>query len=990
MGADSAAPVQSARQAQELVWRATVVDAAGQPLPGARLQPAVLGSSVFDLASGRFGATLEAANTPRFVVSDSEGVLDLDALQLEAGDQAWLCHPSKLARLVRLGEPGQVSRYVLDEDSSMLVETARTSGQFVSGVEVVAMGYRLDEDSGEAVATSFRELVVTGEDGRALLSPFPGALLLRGRKGALLTDVVESPGAGRIGLYVFPSFELRGTTAPSLAPERLESLRVEVLALEEEVVLVDELPVDSHTGLIGPARIPLHLADEYSLRLLGEDILAVEQRIQSPRAETSVSVHFELVEAAPVEVVVVDTHREAIQGIQVRALWRLESGSWESGAVERSDADGAASLRGVRPGHVLIQGWGEGYADASLPDQLVPHEGAFELMMHPAGVVHGRVTHRGEPVASYQLMVLPHGQHEGMQWIAVDDPDGAFEVPNARAGPITVVAWSDELPRSEPAGGVLEQGGTLELELELPAPLPGFGRVVDASTGLAIEGAQVRVWSNNGSYLLAPSGAPVTSRPDGSFELEGLPPGDARVMVEAPGYVSGSSSVTAKLGEPADLGTVTLARPRLLDVVLATPAGVDPSDWRFEVDTGMQRFGPATFDVDGHLPVDTLRAGLFGAELQHPDGSVDRVRFELSDAAPEWRLELDARGEVELRVHMDFGDGGAHPASSLLEARYTVAGLTDMRRSVGFHEDGTTHMRLPALSDVLIGVRNEGGLLALESIDLRGLQERDLYLECEEQSREVAVLDGTGAPVVGAHLWFSCADGYETWVSSSTTDAMGIARIGLAPCDQMHVYLSHPTAGWDERDLLLFDGGEPVPVRLQAENALSLRLLDGDRPLEGVRASLRGALTGMPMTDRTSNVDGALEWGQLGEGEYLVRIEGAGYQPLEARLESRATRAVHELQVRRLGELLVTIRDEGGAPLAGQVLELSSIEYERAVGALFESGLAPGAAPDLVSDAQGRVVIARLPRGEYAWRVAERSGVVSVLPLARATLEIQL
>lgn len=157
------------------------------------------------------------------------------------------------------------------------------------------------------------------------------------------------------------------------------------------------------------------------------------------------------------------------------------------------------------------------------------------------------------------------------------DPDGTFFL-TLRPDQEYILTFTS--PRSAylevpvPAGAPGEERDLGELRALAASRITG--RLVDSATGNPVPGG--RVWcprpSAQGPVLAWMGGdlLEATSGPDGTFHLEGGPPGVARLRIEAAGFARAARGVQVPTEGNAELGDVPLSRGTTL-VVTAGPKG---------------------------------------------------------------------------------------------------------------------------------------------------------------------------------------------------------------------------------------------------------------------------------------------------------------------------------------------------------------------------------------------------------------------------------
>ncbi len=92
--------------------------------------------------------------------------------------------------------------------------------------------------------------------------------------------------------------------------------------------------------------------------------------------------------------------------------------------------------------------------------------------------------------------------------------------------------------------------------------------------------------------------------------------------------------------------------------------------------------------------------------------------------------------------------------------------------------------------------------------------------------------------------------------------------------------------------------------------------------------------------------------------------------------------------MRALGDLEPRVENDEGVPVAGVAVELESVELGESVIAWLEAGRVQS--DGLRTDASGKLVVRRIPRGEYRWTIRtdgrSESGMF-VVPSSRVARE---
>lgn len=242
------------------------------------------------------------------------------------------------------------------------------------------------------------------------------------------------------------------------------------------------------------------------------------------------------------------------------------------------------------------------------------------------------------------------------------------------------------------------------------APGPGEvrGRVVDTAAGEPIVGASVAVWSPADSTIVTG----VVVRGDGSFRIEGLPPGTYYARVTSIGYVSHrSAEFTIGSGSTrADLGTIRLAdapveadeiqavveRPTITlqpdrNAYLArdvAPAATSASEVlesvpSVQVDTdgkvSLRGNQNVAIQIDGRpAPV---RGDQLAAYLQQlPANAIDRVEVIPTPSAAEDPEGMAGIINIVMKHRTDLGTSGGLTAGAASSDRYRLGGNLGYQR----------------------------------------------------------------------------------------------------------------------------------------------------------------------------------------------------------------------------------------------------------------------------------------------------------------------
>lgn len=171
---------------------------------------------------------------------------------------------------------------------------------------------------------------------------------------------------------------------------------------------------------------------------------------------------------------------------------------------------------------------------------------------------------------------------------------------------------------------------------------------------------------------------------------------------------------------------------------------------------------------------------------------------------------------------------------------------------------------------------------------------------------------------------------------------------------------------------------EPIEIVLAPDRTIELQLLDDAEPLPSLSCLPieEHRFSRLPMA--SSDAAGLVRWMAVGAGRFRVQIRQPGYWPTDAEVEALPPGQRTEVQVRRLGDLDVTVTRVAGGSTAGVALELESLEFGVPVATWLADARVTSSTGSLTKDRQGRLSLTGLPRGKYGWSAEGAGGTVEV------------
>jgi hypothetical protein len=552
----------------------------------------------------------------------------------------------------------------------------------------------------------------TGPDGTALVSAAPGAYLVsaaaRGLGGAraeairgageAITDVVLrlEPTASIAGVTV----ERRGQAPVTLATVTFTPA-VAVGLLRRAEPLADER-ISATSDVRGEFRAAVPAGRwEVEARAPGH----APAHLHDVLVPRSGELRLELDGAAAVEGVVTRGGKP-VAGAAVTV-----TGAGEPVTVESGPAGGWSVE--VDPGvhHVFARAGDEtGSAERAVAVAAGAAVRGVEVKLGAPATIAGRVRSAAGPIAGAAVEATPY-RDGGVAARAATAADGAYELSGLAPGVYGVaVAAAGRAPAAFP-GVALRAGERFRLEVNLGEPSAIEGVVTDPD-GNAVSGAVVAA---EGGWRRGSGGGAFVARTDGAghYRLEGVPPGQVRVLARRDESAPASSqmvSVEEERTARADLvvvdggaaaGTVRDAQGRAIAGALVT--AIEPGG-------PMRRGGRQAVAGDDGSYVLPLPPGTYGMSASRPGSGVRFVARPPVLATA--KIALGQRSEVDLVVPDDPGiaiagralEPGGAPSPGAF-AWVSQGAATQMTIA---DADGAFTLQVPGDAPIDVNARNGG------------------------------------------------------------------------------------------------------------------------------------------------------------------------------------------------------------------------------------------------------------------------------------------
>ncbi len=424
------------------------------------------------------------------------------------------------------------------------------------------------------------------------------------------------------------------------------------------------------------------------------------------------------------------------------------------------------------------------------------------------------------------------------------------------------------------------------------------GSLVDSESGEPLAGATVTAQPvRDGDLLDVHSEARLpstTTGPDGAFRFGGLPEGDVRLWVEAPGRAVARFDVEA-LPEGTDLGRVGVARGEPLDVLVEYPDGTPAPGISVVVRPGgfdgYLKERTFTSDGEGHFVIPRIAPGRHALRATAGTRYVRKLvriederslTFRLSGARVEGRVTVDGEPFPGVRVTLWYGGPGL---GTVTEAPKTRDGIPLERRVVGepplappTTTDAAGLFVFPEAGEGSASLRIEGSGWGAESrpieVPSSGRLRVDIALGAVELNARL--VDDAGIPVAPGQLGVFGDGGFR--LASSSVDGEGRSLFYLEGSGKAR-YLRGTDNGKRKGFRLLspkdLSGEKAVDLVLgEGSASLVVEAVDGDR-----RPSPSASLHLVNLSDRTvvagrCDAEGAWRRLNLAEGRYRVIARG--------------------------------------------------------------------------------------------------------------------
>jgi len=332
------------------------------------------------------------------------------------------------------------------------------------------------------------------------------------------------------------------------------------------------------------------------------------------------------------------------------------------------DASGNFRIEGAPAGTVRVsarlqQGFGSAKTSQTKTVEVSPGSSAqVDLEFRSDTVIRGRVTRNGQPLPGAMIGFIPKGGRAQTNGRTTADASGAYSINSLDDAPYEVTV--NDLDRNVAFSTTYEVKGSGNFDIDVKVA-PVRGRVVDASTGEAINEARVELRPVQQGMMLT-RGA-VTDA-NGSFVVESVAPGSYTAVADKEGYgnqvqdvtvtESGASDVQFKLASTAG---VTL---RVVDArnneLLSSFVTIKDMQGRVVYTPGF-RFGGSPEETKLTLAAGTYRASVFAPGYAPQVFTITSPAKQTIGLTPGGNLVVKSKSATRQRARLVSGDGQTYP-----------------------------------------------------------------------------------------------------------------------------------------------------------------------------------------------------------------------------------------------------------------------------------------------------------------------------------------
>ncbi len=802
---------------------------------------------------------------------------------------------------------------------------------------------------------------VTGEDGTVSFSSLGRATHFVAELGAQRSLPSEAKNSATlVTLTLRDTAQLFGSVSSRSADSALGQAAVAVLrgdGYPESAVLGSD---DVEGEVWGPITVPIPDSGTVRLKATARGTVPAYELVQGLEPGAKVRVDFDLDAAERLHLLVLAEDGTPIGGASAFARWGTPA-AWRYSRA-KSSATGLAELD-CPTGNLVSVG---ARAPEFFPDELseVQPSGTTEspqvLTLLRSGKLTGSCIFHGLPPDDFEITYWVAGRSIYRQARFADSPDGSFAIDPVPAGPLQVLATCVDGQTATVTVEIVP-GEQHNIELKFGASVAVDGRVIDGSTGAPIS-AEIRLHAVSSGFPMYQYGPTHHADESGVFSFSGLSLGENYLSVSAAGYADMSTIVAVPNVGTLDLGSIRLQRDVIVELHFSGHTHL--GDCWASIETGPQQLVPAS----GLVSFEGIAPGSHRVYFVEPDqfGFNWDVEVVASDIQ---RIDCTIPSGVRLKMTATTAGDTGLPIDGRVSVTQSDERGRSVSRSSKLPESGlATIDRLHPGEAVVMVIDSDHQVLAVEHTVLTSGPPTELRIELGSNDRELLILDLAGIPVPNAALYLSIPSSETDWAIARTADSKG--QVSLVGIDLPSVVAGvSANDRHDYHNTLDLSSDVPITVTMDAESRFTISITDGLLPLSGIDVYCNAAGTKFYLPSLATNAAGQITWPSISAGPYEISVEDPVLWPLTREINVSGADTQVSLDVRRRGNLLLTVRNEFGTAVSNAAVSLTSNEFSQSVSTWLADGLINTSTGTLRTDDSGKLRVSGVPNGEYSLNV---------------------
>src|SRR5688572_12124045 len=313
----------------------------------------------------------------------------------------------------------------------------------------------------------------------------------------------------------------------------------------------------------------------------------------------------------------------------------INSMNGEIDDLVRTAADGTFTLR-LQEGKYDLYVTARGYAPATLREREVSAAmKPLEIELDAGAGIRGRVTRGGAPVEGVTIFTIGNDAIAPVQ----TGGDGTFLIEDLAPGQVML---SFQKPEALVSVIRAVTAPAHDVDVDLPAGGRVAGRVIDKATQQPVKAFEAGVSQTHGR-VMGPPDMRSFANDEGTFSIDAVPAGSQTLVVSAPGFRVGMTSVKVENGASVDNLEVALERGVRVTGQVTGPGRRAVAGAMVLVDSGesMALLQSTVTDPDGTYTLDNLAPGEITLVFSG-DGLLD-VRKSVTISGPSTEVDAELK-----------------------------------------------------------------------------------------------------------------------------------------------------------------------------------------------------------------------------------------------------------------------------------------------------------------------------------------------------------